>query len=59
VCPLCGGSNQCAPAKSGSFEVDCWCRTAQISREALARIPPELAGKACLCPHCAAAIDTP
>lgn len=55
VCPLCGGANQCAPAETGSFDVDCWCRTAQISAQALARIPPELAGKACLCPRCAAA----
>ena len=59
VCPLCGGANRCAPAGSGNFAVDCWCRTARISPDALTRIPPEMAGKACLCPRCAAVADTP
>jgi len=54
ICPLCGGANECAPAESGRFDLECWCRTVRISAEALARIPPELAGKACLCPRCAA-----
>lgn len=36
-CPLCGGANQCAPANSGSFAVDCWCKTTAISATALAR----------------------
>jgi hypothetical protein len=52
-CPLCGGSNQCQPAMTGSFEGDCWCRTAPVSPEALARVPPEQRGLACLCPRCA------
>ena len=54
ICPLCGGANECAPAESGRFDLECWYRTVRISAEALARIPPELAGKACLCPRCAA-----
>jgi hypothetical protein len=54
TCPLCGGANQCAPADTGSFETDCWCRTADINPEALARIAPEAVNKACLCPRCAA-----
>lgn len=53
ICPLCGGSNQCAPATLGRFDVDCWCRTTPISPQALARVPPELKDKACLCPRCA------
>jgi hypothetical protein len=54
TCPLCGGANQCAPAGAGSFEVECWCRTAPVNAEALARIAPEQRGRACLCPRCAA-----
>ncbi|WP_081463524.1 cysteine-rich CWC family protein [Hylemonella gracilis] len=57
TCPLCGGDNQCAPATSGSFQVDCWCRTASVHPEALARIPPERRGLACLCPRCAGVSD--
>lgn len=59
VCPLCGGTNRCAPAEAGRFDVDCWCRTAKIDAEALAWIRPEMAGKACLCPRCAAPADAP
>lgn len=53
VCPLCGGSNECQPARTGSFEVDCWCRTTPVSPEALARVPPAQRDLACLCPRCA------
>lgn len=56
LCPLCGGNNQCAPAAAGHFDVACWCTTAAISPEALARVPAELVNKACLCPRCAAAV---
>ena len=55
-CPVCGASNQCAPASAGTFEVECWCTTASISAEALARIPMESIDKACLCPRCASGI---
>jgi hypothetical protein len=51
-CPLCGAANGCAVARRASFEVDCWCRRATPSPEALARVPPALRGKACLCPAC-------
>ena len=54
TCPLCGSANGCAPAETGSFAVDCWCRTVEISAETLARVPPDAMGKACLCPRCAA-----
>jgi hypothetical protein len=56
-CPLCGGWNQCAPASSGSLEGECWCRTARIAPEVLARVPAGLRMKACLCPACAALVD--
>jgi len=58
TCPLCGGANQCAPAAAGRLDVPCWCTTATISAEALARVPPELVNKACLCPKCATAVDS-
>ena len=54
-CPLCGGPNGCAPAASGSFATPCWCRTARISPEVLARVPAEQRGRACLCARCASA----
>ena len=53
-CPVCGLANQCVPAREGSFEVACWCTTVHIRPEALARIPGDRVGKACLCPRCAA-----
>jgi Cysteine-rich CWC len=52
-CPLCGKSNQCAPATAGDFAVECWCTGVVISQEALDRVPEALRGKACLCPRCA------
>jgi len=56
LCPLCGGSNQCAPATAGSFDVPCWCTTTPVNPAALQRIPPELRNRACLCPRCATLI---
>lgn len=53
TCPLCGGQNQCAPAAAGHFNVECWCRTAVISPDALRQVPADLVNKACLCPRCA------
>ena len=52
-CPLCGGLNQCAPAQTGDLTSACWCRTARISPEMLARVPADQKMKACLCPACA------
>lgn len=59
VCPLCGGANQCTPAATGRFDTPCWCATATMAPEALARIPPEQLNRACLCPRCAAGIQAP
>lgn len=53
-CPLCGGPNGCTPAATGSFGGEpCWCREVSFSAEVLARVPPALRGKACLCRRCA------
>ncbi|HEX5358003.1 MAG TPA: cysteine-rich CWC family protein [Aquabacterium sp.] len=59
LCPLCGGANQCAPARAGSLDVPCWCTTAAIHPLALMQIPADLLNKACLCPRCAAGLDLP
>ena len=53
ICPLCGGPNACAPARSGRFAEACWCEGVAIERDVLARIPPALRDAACLCPACA------
>ncbi|MFT3813387.1 MAG: cysteine-rich CWC family protein [Acidovorax sp.] len=55
LCPLCGQPNQCAVA-AGLPAEQCWCMSAPISREvlrdALARLPEDQRGQACLCPAC-------
>ena len=53
TCPLCGGPNECGPAKCGNFDNACWCTNVSFSRDALARVPDELRNKACLCRQCA------
>lgn len=55
ACPLCGGPNDCAAARRGSFSTPCWCREATFSAELLAQVPPALQGRACICAQCAAA----
>ena len=52
-CPVCGEANHCAPAKSGSFDTPCWCYEVKVPSSALAKVPDELQGKACLCRTCA------
>ena len=59
-CPLCSGLNECAIASpDGVDPQSCWCMTAYISPQALARIPPEQVNRACLCPRCAGAWPRP
>ncbi|HSC64035.1 MAG TPA: cysteine-rich CWC family protein [Caldimonas sp.] len=53
-CPLCGGANACAPARSARFDTPCWCEGATFPAELLARIPAPLRGVACVCAACAA-----
>jgi len=55
VCPLCGEPNDCAPARTGSFDTPCWCATVTIRAETLARIPPGQRNRSCLCRRCAEA----
>lgn len=52
-CPLCGQSNRCA-IEAGQPAVDCWCMHTPVAPAALAAVPVEQRGVACLCPRCAA-----
>jgi hypothetical protein len=49
-CPLCGNANQCGMARGGE---KCWCSTAIISEDVLARVPPQARDVACICEKCA------
>ena len=53
LCPLCGGPNGCAAARSGSFETPCWCADGVFRPEVLERVPADRRGQACLCRACA------
>jgi hypothetical protein len=48
-CPRCGKPNECAPAKCGTFDVDCWCRNVSIDPARLAEVDRS---DACLCREC-------
>ncbi|WP_308812427.1 cysteine-rich CWC family protein [Variovorax sp. WS11] len=55
-CPVCGEANRCAielERETGQAQRPCWCMQAGVSREALARVPPEARGLACICARCA------
>jgi hypothetical protein len=52
TCPVCGQPNDCAPAACGRFDTDCWCTRAAVHPEALARVPRDRIGIACLCRRC-------
>jgi hypothetical protein len=49
-CPLCGNANQCGMATG---QEKCWCFTAIISGEVLARVPEQARDLACICEKCA------
>nr|WP_284150497.1 cysteine-rich CWC family protein [Curvibacter sp. CHRR-16] len=64
---MCGAANACAmvaaaqPAtgqsvsspSSAQVALDCWCQRVAVSANALAQIPADKVGLACLCPRCA------
>ncbi len=52
-CPLCGGENDCAAARTGSLDAPCWCREVVIGPDTLARVPAAQRNRACLCKRCA------
>ncbi|MEO5734713.1 MAG: cysteine-rich CWC family protein [Rubrivivax sp.] len=53
VCPVCGEPNQCAGSAAGSTDPPCWCASVTFSPELLARVPPNMQRKACICRSCA------
>jgi hypothetical protein len=53
ACPLCGQPNDCAVARCGRFDVDCWCSAVRFDPRSLALVPPAQRGLACLCRRCA------
>ncbi len=53
TCPLCGKPNECAAAKFGRHDVDCWCAHATFNPASLALIPEAQRNKACICQTCA------
>lgn len=55
-CPLCGEANDCAPARTGSFDGPCWCREVVITPATLARVPEPQRNRACLCKRCAGSL---
>jgi hypothetical protein len=57
-CPLCGEENDCAAARTGSFDAPCWCREIVIALDTLARVPEAQRNRACLCKRCAGALNT-
>jgi hypothetical protein len=52
-CPLCGGPNDCAVARCGRFDTECWCRAAVVSPHSLALVQEAQRNPACLCRRCA------
>lgn len=58
LCPLCGEPNDCAPARSGSFDTPCWCTTVTIGADVLARIPEAQRNQSCVCRRCAESAAT-
>jgi glutaredoxin len=55
ICPLCGGQNECALAKTGSLDGQCWCREVKINPAAIARAHEQLHNQSCICMQCAMA----
>ena len=59
VCPLCGGANDCAPARSGCLDTRCWCSEVTIGAELLARVPAAQRNQSCICRRCAESAAEP
>jgi hypothetical protein len=60
-CPLCGEANRCAielERETGQPQGPCWCMRTPIAPKALARIPAEARGLACICARCATRVAT-
>lgn len=51
-CPLCGGDNRCGYL-AGQAAGTCWC-VRDFPKKIVELVPPNLKGKACICPDCVA-----
>jgi hypothetical protein len=49
-CPLCGNANECGMAAG---KEKCWCFTAIIAENVLARVPERARDVTCICANCA------
>src|SRR5689334_7902622 len=56
-CPLCGGPNECQLCTSAAHKGPCWCASASIPDELLARVPVESRRRACICRDCVTAFS--
>jgi len=52
-CPICGAPNACGAAAGTSGR--CWCVDLRFPPELLARVPPAMRDRACICRACATA----
>ena len=52
-CPLCGGANECQLCSPAAHKGPCWCASAEMPAELLARVPENLRHRACICRPCA------
>ncbi|HEX3798564.1 MAG TPA: cysteine-rich CWC family protein [Verrucomicrobiae bacterium] len=51
-CPLCGQPNDCQLCTAASYKGPCWCAKMKFPEELLAKVPPELRNRACICLAC-------
>jgi hypothetical protein len=59
ACPVCGGPNDCAPARTGDFASPCWCANVAADPDVLAALPDAARNRACLCRRCLTAQPAP
>lgn len=59
LCPLCKQPNGCQLCSADAHKGPCWCASATIPEELLARVPPELKNKVCICRQCVAEFSRP
>ena len=52
TCPLCGGTNDCGLCTPNIHAGRCWCEAESIPAALIARVPPALRGRACICRDC-------
>ena len=52
TCPACGAQNDCAPARSGSFDTPCWCAELAVDPAAIAALLDGKRPRSCLCRRC-------